>query len=81
MSKKPSLYKIIKWFALLGLIAAIEVTKLFPHYIEKYYSTGIYVPISKFLRITTGWIPFSIGDVFYFLLILVCAFMKTHWYI
>jgi len=32
-------------------------------FIEKYYSNGIYPPISSFFRITLGWIPFSFGDV------------------
>ncbi|WP_343329760.1 DUF3810 domain-containing protein [Polaribacter staleyi] len=34
-----------------------------PELIEKYYSNGIYPPISSFLRIILGWIPFSFGDV------------------
>lgn len=32
---------------------------------EKYYSTGIYPYISKFQRVLLGWIPFSVGDIFY----------------
>jgi len=35
------------------------------HFIEQYYSLGIYPVLSKFLRVFFGWIPFSIGDVFY----------------
>ncbi|MDG1698228.1 MAG: DUF3810 domain-containing protein [Polaribacter sp.] len=31
-------------------------------FIEHYYSNGIYPIISGFLRITLGWIPFSVGD-------------------
>ncbi|WP_158837632.1 DUF3810 domain-containing protein [Polaribacter sp. L3A8] len=34
-----------------------------PEFIEKYYSNGIYPPISSFLRIILGWIPFSVGDL------------------
>jgi hypothetical protein len=37
-------------------------------WVEKYYATGIYPYISRFLRFLFGWIPFSLGDVFYFLL-------------
>jgi hypothetical protein len=33
--------------------------------VEKYYSTGAYPYISAFQRILLGWIPFSIGDLFY----------------
>ena len=39
--------------------------------IEQYYSLGIYPFISTLLRYTFGWIPFSIGDIFYVLLILL----------
>ncbi|WP_348716772.1 DUF3810 domain-containing protein [Tenacibaculum sp. 190130A14a] len=34
-----------------------------PHFIEKYYSNGMYPYISSFFRILLGWIPFSFGDV------------------
>jgi hypothetical protein len=71
MSKKPIQYNITKWLVIIILIAVIETIKQFPHFIETYYSTGFYVPLSRFLRITTGWIPFSIGDIFYFILSLI----------
>ncbi len=48
---------LVKWFA------------NFPELIEKYYSNGIYQYTSKFSRIIFGWIPFSIGDIIYALLI------------
>lgn len=41
----------------------------FPIAIEKYYSNGLYVYISSFFRIIFGWIPFSIGDILLFLLL------------
>lgn len=66
MDKKPARYKIIQWGVVIALIIIIETIKQFPHFIEKYYSAGLYVPLSRFLRIITGWIPFSIGDIFYF---------------
>ena len=37
--------------------------------VEQYYSTGIYPVISKFFRFLFGWVPFSIGDIIYFILI------------
>jgi len=46
-------------------ILVIEVLKFFPATIEKYYSTGCYVYISRLLRVITGYIPFSVGDIFY----------------
>jgi hypothetical protein len=33
--------------------------------VEQYYSTGVYPYISAIQRILLGWIPFSIGDLFY----------------
>ena len=34
-----------------------------PEFIENYYSNGVYPVISSILRITLGWIPFSVGDL------------------
>ena len=55
------------WLAL-SLIPQIVLVKFLgtrPHWIETYYSEGIYPWISKFLRLLFGWIPFSAGDIFY----------------
>ena len=38
-------------------------------FIEKYYVHGIYPVIAKFLRRLFGWIPFSMGDILYGILI------------
>jgi Protein of unknown function (DUF3810) len=35
--------------------------------VEVFYATGIYVGFSTFCRLLFGWIPFSIGDILYFL--------------
>lgn len=40
----------------------------YPEFVENYYSNGLYPPISQFFRTLFGWIPFSIGDIFYLLL-------------
>ncbi len=40
-----------------------------PEWVETYYAQGIYPYISQFLRVLFGWIPFSVGDLFYTLLI------------
>ncbi|MFS4492336.1 DUF3810 domain-containing protein [Maribacter sp. 2308TA10-17] len=40
-----------------------------PDWVENYYSNGLYPWISKFFRNLFGWIPFSIGEVIYTLLI------------
>ena len=44
-------------------ILLIKLATEYPAFIEQYYSNGIYPPISSFLRIILGWIPFSVGDV------------------
>lgn len=41
-----------------------------PEWIEYYYSNGIYPFISKTLRTLFGWLPFSVGDILYALLII-----------
>jgi len=58
------------WLAL-SLIPQIILVKLIgsqPEWVEHYYSEGIYPYIAQFLRFLFGWIPFSMGDLFYTLL-------------
>ncbi|EDM42929.1 hypothetical protein SCB49_11552 [unidentified eubacterium SCB49] len=43
----------------------IQMLGNFPEIIETYYSQGIYPIISKTSRYLFGWVPFSVGDVFY----------------
>lgn len=75
--------KRIKTIIALSLIPQIFVVKLlanYPHLIEKYYSNGIYPYISKAFRIVFGWIPFSIGDIFYTIAaILILRFLILNW--
>jgi hypothetical protein len=57
--------------ALLPLqIVIVKILARFPDLIEKYYSNGLYQFTSKTSRYLLGWIPFSIGDLFYAFLIL-----------
>ncbi len=61
-----------KWlFVFTGLAVFIKVFSLFPDAVERYYSNGIYPVIGKLQRALFGWIPFSIGDLFYAALILL----------
>ncbi|MEH6779650.1 DUF3810 family protein, partial [Maribacter arcticus] len=58
----------------LSLIPQIVIVKwLGKHseFVENYYSTGFYPFISGVFRILFGWIPFSIGDLIYFALIIL----------
>lgn len=45
--------------------AFIQIIAQYPSLIEKYYSNGLYIYISKFLQFIFGWVPFSIGDILY----------------
>lgn len=46
-------------------IILLMILKSFPEFVETYYSQGIYPFFSKIPRWLFGWLPFSIGDVFY----------------
>ena len=65
MSKNKILWTILILFA-----AGIKIFSLFPLAVENYYSDGIYPVISAVQRILLGWIPFSVGDLFYALVVL-----------
>lgn len=53
----------------------------YPNFVELYYTHGLYIPISATLHFLLGWLPFSIGDVFYsaviiFLIYKLCHFVR-----
>lgn len=50
---------------------ALLILRNFPQFIENYYSQGIYPYIAKLSRYVFGWIPFSMGDIFYTLLVIL----------
>lgn len=52
-------------------ILGLQLLKSFPEFVERYYSLGIYPIISKVSRYLFGWVPFSVGDLFYLLIGLV----------
>ena len=49
-------------------IIFLQILKHFPGFVEKYYSLGFYPILSKVSRFLFGWIPFSVGDIFYVLI-------------
>lgn len=55
--------------ALIPQIILVKALGAYPEFIETYYSEGLYPRISKFFRWMFGWVPFSVGDLLYFLLI------------
>lgn len=56
------------------LTIGIKWLSFYPEWVEKNYSQGVYPVISKIQRLLFGWIPFSIGDIFYAFLILVVLY-------
>ncbi len=65
--KQVTKRRYLKVFFLLFLIILIQVITVDTLWVEKYYSNGFFPMFSKILRIVVGWLPFSIGDVFYLL--------------
>lgn len=64
-------------FLLIIQILILKILAFFPELVESFYSNGLYPLLSNFLRIVLGWIPFSIGDILYFILILLA--LKWFW--
>jgi len=57
---------------ILGCLALIiSLFSLFPAAVEKGYSVGLYPYISLILRVITRWIPFSIWDIGYSVLLII----------
>jgi Protein of unknown function (DUF3810) len=56
-------------------VIVVNVLALFPEFIEKVYSNGIFVFISHFLRIIFGFTNISVGDIAYILAI----FLVLRW--
>jgi len=56
------------WLFFIALI--LHIIGYFPSIVENWYSTGIYKGISNLLRALTKWVPFSVGDILYILLII-----------
>ncbi len=59
----------------LGLLAV----SFFPSGIEHWYSQGIYPAIGSTLRLLTKWVPFSIGDIGYLLLVCWLLMRLVKW--
>ncbi len=62
------------WILLIVLSILIKWASWYPGWVERNYSLGIYPWIAKLQRFLFGWIPFSIGDLFYGFLILIILY-------
>jgi hypothetical protein len=61
------------WSWMLLIIAAILIkfASTQPLWVEENYSNGLYPYISRIQRAILGWIPFSVGDLFYAFLVII----------
>jgi len=64
--EKRNIFLSVFLFLQIGLVAILSY---FPDIVDKYYVNGIYPLIAISLRFLFGWIPFSVGDLLYALLI------------
>lgn len=67
--------KIIVGLSVLPQYFFIKVIAQYPELVETYYSKGIFLVVSKFLNTAFKWIPFSVGDLLYIVLII----FVMHW--
>lgn len=74
------LMKSWSWVLLIVLTILIKWASWYPGWVERNYSNGIYPLLAKAQRYLFGWIPFSIGDLFYAFLILVILFRSYQFF-
>ena len=74
------LMKFRSWVLIIILTILIKWMSWYPDWVERNYSLGIYPLIAKVQRFLFGWIPFSVGDIFYAFLVLIILF-KTFQFI
>lgn len=57
------------------LLIGCEVAKHDPSWIERYYSQGFYSYFSYLPKVLFGWLPFSLGDLFYVAVVVSILFL------
>lgn len=62
------------WVLLILLTIFIKWASWYPTWVERNYSRGLYPFISKVQRFLFGWLPLSVGDLFYAFLVLVVLY-------
>ena len=68
------LMKSWSWVFIIVLTILIKWVSWYPGWVERNYSTGVYPIISRAQRFLFGWVPFSIGDLFYAFLVIVVLY-------
>lgn len=61
----PNKKQLILALAIFPAILMVKIIGLFPEFVERFYSNGIYLFTSKLSRLFLGWMPFSFGDIMY----------------
>ena len=74
------LMKSWSWVLLILMTILIKWVSWYPGWVERNYSLGVYPLISRVQRFLFGWIPFSIGDLFYGFLILIILFKSFQFF-
>jgi hypothetical protein len=59
------------WVLVILLTILIKWASWYPGWVERNYTYGIYPVIARVQRWLMGWVPFSLGDLFYAFLILL----------
>jgi len=62
------------WVLLILLALGIRWAAFYPSWVEDVYSTGFFPVFSQGQRWLLGWIPFSLGDLFYGLLVVLVLY-------
>src|SRR5687767_10219967 len=62
------------WVLVIILSIVIKWVSWYPGWVETNYSRGVYPVISQIQRFLFGWIPFSVGDLFYASLTIVLLY-------
>ena len=65
----------ITWVCLVVLAAVIKVFSYYPAAVEKYYSRGFYPVVARLQRLLFGWVPFSVGDMLYFVTAVILLYL------
>ena len=74
------LMKSWSWILLILISILIKWASWYPDWVEIYYTYGAYPIITRIQRFLFGWIPFSIGDLFYGFLLLVVIFRSFRFF-
>lgn len=61
--------KVLLSLFLIVQMILLQILSYFPEVIERYYSNGVYPIIARISRTVLGWVPFSVGDILYFMVI------------